>query len=752
MRKLVLFASPFALAALLYVYLLSVSVCIVLGTVSLIGCLVFCFVRFEKHKQIAIITAGLAVGFLWCFGYEILHLQPIWKADGQQMQIHAVVRNYPIKTQNSWRVDTEVQINNKTAKTAVYLKDGCTAEPGDTIVIQAVLYSTQAVDKDDDRYLISTGYALRAYGKEASVIKCEKTPLRFLPAVFSHRLQAALTEAVPKDAAPFLQALITGNRTEISTEHREEITAAGFSHILAVSGMHVSILMSILYVLTQKNSVLSAILGIPMLLFFLVMTGGSPSVVRAVIMQIIVLMAPVLYRETDRATSICAAMLVLLMANPNVMASVSFQLSFGSIFGIYFYSEKIYAASTKPTWTQKLLDSRWTRKIAFFVFSCLSSTLSALLFTVPLIAIHFGRISLYAVLSNILVLGVISFCFAGGLLTGILGMLWPAVAKLLGWVVAWPIRYILWVADKISHLPYAALSASTPYISFWLIFAYLIIAFALLRKEKKTFFSASVCILTGLLVSLAYTHFDASYGDFSITVLDVGQGACVCMQATDYAAMVDCGGDSGNSAAKKAIEHVQLATSGKLDCLLITHYDADHSNGAEKLLTEVEVDTLYLPKVTDDSGMRAKLEATARSVGTEIVYVTQDISVDFTGGRMQMLAPVSYYDDNAACLSVLFSVSEYDMLITGDMDFFSEYDLLLQHRLPDVELYLAGHHGAASSSSVELLEQIRPETVIISVGENNRYGHPTQEAIARFIAVGAEIYSTDTCGTITIGR
>ena len=753
MRKLVLFAVPFGIAALLCAYLLSAFFALIFGGAALLCCLVLCFMKFEKKKAAAILAAGLAAGFLWSAGYEFLHLQPAWELDGQTMPIAATVCECPAQTDYGWRVQTEFQVNDRRIKTLLYVEDEIfDVAPGDTVHLSARLRKTDPSRENGDYYSLSSGYVLTASGKDARVTKCDATPIRFYPAVFSAKLRTALSEAVPADAAPFLRALITGDRSGLPLQTRDEISDAGFSHVIAVSGMHVSILVGVIYFLTRKHAALSAALGIPIILFFVFMTGASASVVRAGVMQTLMLIAPLLRRDTDGPTSLCAAMLVILLANPYAIAGISFQLSFAAVAGIFLCSQRIYHSLSRPAWLKRLLKKKLTRPPVFFLLSCTATTLGALLFTLPLSALHFGTVSLYSLLSNLLVLSVISLCFSLGLATGMLSMIFLPVAKPLGWLIAWPVRYVLWVAGWVSKLPFASVSVGTFYIAAWLLFSYLFILLAVLQKDKKPAFLTAACIFVSLAVSLLYMRLDTVHTDFSVTVLDVGQGQCVCMRAGSFTAIADCGGSNGYEAARTAEEYLTTAGIGEVDCLLVTHYDADHVNGVEKLLTDVSIEILYLPDMPDESGTRAGIEAAARKNGTEITYVLCDTTLPLVGGNLQIFAPVSHYDDNAACLSVLFSVAEYDMLLTGDMDFFSEYDLMLSHELPDVELFIAGHHGSATSSSADLLAQIRPETVIISVGAENRYGHPTQEALERFAAIGAEVYRTDECGNITVGR
>ena len=180
-----------------------------------------------------------------------------------------------------------------------------------------------------------------------------------------------------------------------------------------------------------------------------------------------------------------------------------------------------------------------------------------------------------------------------------------------------------------------------------------------------------------------------------------------------------------------------------------THCDTDHVNGAAALLETLPVAAVYLPDTDFDPENRAALEQAALAAGAELRYVRADTTLSFPGGSLRLFAPVSDRNDNAACVSVLYSVGEYDMLITGDLDTGGEYALLERARLPHVELYVAGHHGSARSSSEALLAAIRPDTVFVSAGRN-QYGLPSAAALARMEACGARVCRTDLCGSLEL--
>ena len=185
--------------------------------------------------------------------------------------------------------------------------------------------------------------------------------------------------------------------------------------------------------------------------------------------------------------------------------------------------------------------------------------------------------------------------------------------------------------------------------------------------------------------------------------------------------------------------------------MILTHYDIDHIGGVPELLREVTVETIFLPDIPFAVESRDALAAEAARHGTSVRLIREDSTVPLGDGTLTIFAPVSLESDNAACASVLYSLGEYDMLATGDLDEAAEHRLLESHQLPKVEVYIAGHHGSATSSGMELLRAIQPETVLISVGRNS-YGHPAAETLQRFAALGIAVYRTDLNGDLEIRR
>ncbi len=186
----------------------------------------------------------------------------------------------------------------------------------------------------------------------------------------------------------------------------------------------------------------------------------------------------------------------------------------------------------------------------------------------------------------------------------------------------------------------------------------------------------------------------------------------------------------------------------RLDGLILTHYDADHAGGIPQLLSRISCDAVYLPDT--EAAMRERVVSAAEK--SKLVFVTQDLIIDSKTAKLQIFAPVSEKSGNESCITVLFTAAKCDTLITGDLGTEEENRLLAQKNLPDLEILIVGHHGSATSTGYRLLKRLQPEIAVISVGANNRYGHPAGEVLQRLYKAGCEILRTDQDGTILIRR
>ena len=234
-----------------------------------------------------------------------------------------------------------------------------------------------------------------------------------------------------------------------------------------------------------------------------------------------------------------------------------------------------------------------------------------------------------------------------------------------------------------------------------------------------------------------------------LSVIDVGQGQSILIQQNNAWYLVDCGGSHRGVTADTVANYLFSQGVFHLDGVILTHYDADHAGSLLDLLTSVDVDKIYMPDVSDSNGIRESVEAVCPE---KVSLITESSKLELNGGNFTLYPAESAADDNESSVCVLFQAENCDILITGDRSSAGERALLKQATLPQLELLIAGHHGSHNATSADLLYATRPKTVAISVGENNRYGHPRQELLDRLSRFGCEVYRTDLQGTIIFRR
>jgi competence protein ComEC len=261
--------------------------------------------------------------------------------------------------------------------------------------------------------------------------------------------------------------------------------------------------------------------------------------------------------------------------------------------------------------------------------------------------------------------------------------------------------------------------------------------------KKKHPWVMTCCLVGGLVGAILCSWLEPRMDDFRFTAVDVGQGQCLILQNEGKYYMVDCGGDTGDKAADKASQLLLSQGVFRLDGLIITHYDADHAGGVSQLLSRIPTNKIYMPITDGDNRLRDEL---TQKYSDKIQWVesqTQLNEVDIT-----IYPSVNREDANESSLCILFQPADCDILITGDRSFEGETELMNQVELPDLEIIVAGHHGSRTSTSWDLLNETRPDIAVISVGADNRYGHPTWDTLERLKLFGCGIYRTDLEGTL----
>ena len=253
------------------------------------------------------------------------------------------------------------------------------------------------------------------------------------------------------------------------------------------------------------------------------------------------------------------------------------------------------------------------------------------------------------------------------------------------------------------------------------------------------------CAIIGLCIALMASWAQPLMDECRVTVLDVGQGQCILLQSEGKTYMVDCGGDSDTYAANIAVNALLSHGVYSLDGLILTHYDADHAAGAQYFLQRIPAQAVYMPNCPDADGTGETILQIHQGMR---ISVEEDMCIAFGDVKITLFPSMSRLSDNESGLCVLFQTENCDILITGDRGVAGEYALLNHADLPELEVLIVGHHGSKHSTADMLLEKTKPQIAIISVGEDNHYGHPASETLQRLMDAGCEIYRTDLHGTV----
>ena len=707
--------------------------------------------RKQKYfRRGLLILLPLAVSLAYFAGYDHLVRQPIEDRCGAASDFAATVCDWPQATERGARVTVELEGYHRARAVLYGEAELLAARPGDTVTGTAQWQSAAHFDSDDVTHFNARGVYALLYGREDVRLSAgDGDALRWLPqrAGKAFREKVAAIWDDPR-VSGFLTAELTGDKSAMDDGDYLAMQETGLAHLFAVSGLHCAFLVTLLALLISRRQRLLCAVTIPLLLFYMVMVGMSPSVVRACIMQIFLLIAPLFRRGSDPLTSLAAALLVILLCNPFAAASVSLQLSFSATLGMVLLSPRLYKLLTG--WYKG--KCRPLRAALCFVAANLSATLSAVVFTAPLTAWYFRIFVLVAPLSSLLAVPAAGWSFMAAFVTVLLGFVWLPLASLLGWISWALVRYILWIANGMMSWRYHAVYFTNPYLIYWLLFLYAaFIGCAATPDGKRKYLLASALSVLTLTAAIWVNRQDYQYGVLTALTLDVGQGESVILISGGETALVDCGSsNSYKDPGGLAADTLHSMGVRELSAVVVTHYHADHTNGLYEVLRRIPVQTIYLPDIEDEYGVRERLVSLAEEKGAQVTYVTKETADTLGDTVLTIYPPVQSGGDlNELGLTALASAGDFDLLITGDMSGSTEKKLVETYALPDIEVLVVSHHGSRYSSNIRFLKSVTPEAAVISVGDNN-YGHPSEETLQRLLAVGADIWRTDQQGTIRI--
>lgn len=713
----------------------------------------FALVLFKRRWllgfEIALISAAVGMGVF--FIHSTFTAVPAEKLSGAELEIEAVILDYPHVYEDYCRVDICLTgENTPRLKAVLYDNEKALAEavPGQHISLRASLRAADTRYGEDYDYYYSKGIYLIANSKSETELGHISSALFSLPARIRHGIINTLDMLFPEDTAAFMRSVMLGDKSGLYDDAGlySDLSRAGLMHVAAVSGMHMAYIATFAQTLFGRGR-RGSLACIGLLWIFAFVSGETPSALRAAFMLTLLLLAPILRRENDALTSFSAILAVILLVNPYAAASVSLHLSFAAVAGLMCLCEWIENGICS------IIKNDWLRVKLRKPIMAISASLAVMPFTMPLLAIHFGYVSLLSPVSSVLALWAVAVTFCGGFVCCALGAVLPAAGTALAWLVSWFARYVFLAAKLVSDMDFAVVYLDNPFMWTWFFLSLIAIAALFFVKGKPL---AKLCypiILCALLLVQANTlsrwYYSSSSG--TMAVLDVGQGQSIAFIGNDSTAVVDCGG-TGTVGNAGEVTGAYLKSRGvhSLDALVLTHLHSDHVNGVLMLMELVDVKDIYMPAAPqDDEGFLPRIEESAARHDSEIHFVDRDVVLQLGNLSLILYEPAAKGDANERCVMCKASLDDYSMLITADADISAENELAEEQELSDVDVLVAGHHGSRYSTGQALMNELEAKTAIISAGYNN-YGHPTHEVLERLAAYGYDIYRTDLNGTVEL--
>ena len=413
------------------------------GGIAFCAAVISLFLVRKEHIPLAPVAAllcGVAAGTLWFSAYNQYYLSPARQLDQKERFVHLTVSDPGYETDYGMAVDGYLQLDGRRYQTRIYLDETAVYSPGDRIMGSFRFRMTAPGGEAEPGYHAGKGLFLIAYQQdEIEVEYTQSVPYWGAPVLLRQWIQRRLEILLPEDVCPFANALLLGDSSGLDYKTDTDFKISGIRHIIAVSGLHVSLIYTILYNITLRKRFLTALLGFPSLVLFAAVAGFTPSVSRACMMVGLMMLSQLLQKEYDAPTALSFACLVMLLANPLTVTSVSFQLSAGCVAGILLFSTPIQIWIADKTSTAKKAPGKLQKAVC----SGISVTLSAMSLTTPLSALYFGSISLIGILSNLILLWLVNFIFMGLVFTLVISLVSSFAASGLSWLIAWAIRAVL---------------------------------------------------------------------------------------------------------------------------------------------------------------------------------------------------------------------------------------------------------------------------------------------------------------------
>ncbi len=576
-------------------------------------------------------------------------------------------------------------------------------------------------------------------------------PMTSLVYPVRHAIARRIDRYFGGDEGKFLKGLLLGERSEIERDVKSAFISSGVMHILAVSGLHVAIVVFILMALLNVLRIppkIRTLLICATLVYYNFLTGGAPSVTRSVIMGVTVLAGRLQERRVDIYNSLALSAIIILLRDSRSLFQPGFQLSFAAVFSLVYFYEKLYALrELLPVRIRNNSSIRWT-------IGALAISLAAGIGTVPLTAEFFGRVSLIGLVANIIIVPLSNAILALGMVCIAMSYLWPWLASVYAdgtWLLT---TILLKLVRFFGAVPHASVSAHLTLLSsleFYLIAGGFV---NLLYPGARKYALFAILVGCNLWV---YGNVTETFRCLRVTFLDVGQGDAIFLEFPDGKTMLVDGGPrtpSFDAGERIILPFLRFKEISRIDYLIVTHPHSDHIGGIPFIIRNLRVGEIADAGSRDPSALSREFSSLVDSLGIPHTKLRAGINYPLSRDlRCYVIHPAPQFleDNNLNNQSVALKVvyGGTSMLLAGDAEKEAEGSIVHYYRtFLGTNLLKVAHHGSNTSSTEEFLRAAQPEIAVISVGVRNRFHHPSPEILRRLETFNSSFIRTDRSGAV----
>ncbi len=659
----------------------------------------------------------------------------------------------------------------------VWLPRGIDAGSGDRLRVRTRIELAEDFDGFAYRaYLQRQGVGAIGRARGAEVVAGASGPGALLAGLRGTLLDG-LNSIIPEPEAALGAGILLGVRASIAPEISDAFATAGLTHVVAISGWNIAIVAALVAAAARPlerrpgGRWTTAIVAVAVVSGYVLLTGASPSVVRAGLMAGAMLVARLGGSRAHAASALELAALVMLLAAPPVLWDVGFQLSLLATAGLIWFGAPVERRlAGLPGWIREPV----------------ALTLAAQLTSLPVILVNFERLSIVAPLANVLVVPFVPIAMLFSAIASVVGCLAgtlpvPVIGDAAAWLAggaAWLVlRVIVTLGGSVASLPYAAVDVSVPpgLAAAWLPILGLV-SWALRDASSVPEAGASpeaavgrvastlrrvvrpLPVAAGLIaVLLAITVASRPDGLLHLTTLDVGQGDAILVETPSGATMLVDGGPDPELTLRRLGANLPFFAR-RIDLVALSHPHQDHVAGLVEVARRFGVRQLLHAGIGFENPSYDRLLADADGFSITRARAGQVLALD-AGTTVEVLypseadasAPLPEGDINNGSVVVLVRHGGFSALLTGDAEAPVEAVLLARGLAEPVDLLKVGHHGSTSSTTPSFLDALRPSVATISAGEGNEYGHPAPETLALLGArPGIAVFRTDLDGDIEV--